>query len=143
MLIPQLILRQLYTNGSLVNLENCIQFQLKNRLADAKLLSVKEICIDDKKVDLEKVKIIFNNGSKYSIEDVYNKSIDFPLRKILQINIDGLQLSEEKHKIRISFKAEPFGKLTLKVEDSIAADTTHITRIPRDNEDDYGKKGNK
>ena len=33
MLVPQLILRQLYTNGSLQNTDDGIQFSLKNRLA--------------------------------------------------------------------------------------------------------------
>ena len=140
MLIPQLILRQLYTNGSLLNNDNGIQFSLKNRLADSKLLSVKEISIDEQRIDLEKVKLTLNNGDAYSIFDLENKAIDFPLRKVLHVHIEGLRLSEEKHKIRISFKADPFGKLTVKVEDSIAADTTHITRIPRDGKDDYSKE---
>jgi len=140
MLVPQLILRQLYTNGSLINLDNGIQFSLKNRLADAKLLSIQEICIDGDNVDLNKVAVNHVNGEKFSTSDIAKKSIDFPLRKVLNVQIEDLQLSEEKHKIKVLFKAEPFGKLALKVEDSIAADTTHITRIPRDNEDDYGEK---
>lgn len=137
MLVPQLILRQLYTNGSLQNTDDGIQFSLKNRLADAKLLLVKEICIDKQKVDLNDVIISLENGIEYSVEDIKEKSITFPLRKVLIITINGLELSIEKHKLKISFKAEPFGSLSLKVEDSIAADTTHITRIPRNNDDDY------
>jgi len=140
MLVPQLILRQLYTNGSLKNIDGDIQFSLKNRLADARLLSIKEICIDGQDVDLNNVKVSLENGTAYSMDDIDEKSIDFPLRKILNINIAGINLSEEKHKLRISFKADPFGKLTLKVEDSIAADTTHITRIPRNSDDDFSNK---
>jgi hydroxymethylglutaryl-CoA reductase (NADPH) len=137
MLIPQLILKQLYTNGSLVNNENGISFSLKNRLADARLLSILQIQVGEEKIDLEKVKIVFNNGTKYSIDDIEKKGIDFPLRKILNVEIRDIRLSEEKHKIKIAFKADPFGKLNIKVEDSIAADTTHIIRIPRNADDDY------
>jgi len=137
MLIPQLILRQLYTNGSLKNNDEGIQFSLKNRLADAKLLSVQEINIDDKKINLIHAKVYLDSGKEILINQIDGNPIDFPLRKILHIKIDNLKLTEEKHKIKIAFKADPFGKLTLKVEDAIAADTTHITRIPRDNEDDY------
>lgn len=140
MLIPQLILRQLYTNGSLHSNERGIQFSLKNRLADAKLLKVYEICIDKKPVNPEDIVISFENGEEFSVEEVSENGIDFPLRKILNIRIANLELSEEKHKISISFKADPFGKLTLKVEDAIAADTTHITRIPRSSDDDYDVK---
>ncbi|MCK5104030.1 MAG: hydroxymethylglutaryl-CoA reductase, partial [Cyclobacteriaceae bacterium] len=137
MLVPQLLLRQLYTNGSLINLDKGIQFSLKNRLSDAKILSVQEISIDEQKVDLKKAKIVFEDDSEILINEINSNPVDFPLKKILHIKLNEIQLTEEKHKIRISFKTDPFGKLTLKVEDAIAGDTTHITRIPRDNEDDY------
>ena len=45
MIVPQLILRQLYTNGSLKNVDSSVQFSLKNRLADTKLLSINEISL--------------------------------------------------------------------------------------------------
>ena len=137
MLVPQLILRQLYTNGSLKNLDKGIQFSLKNRLSDAKILAIKGISIDEQKVDLKNVAILFEDGSETLINEINGKPVDFPLRKIIHVKVNEQQLTEEKHKIKISFDAEPFGKLTLKVEDAIAGDTTHITRIPRNNEDDY------
>lgn len=137
MLLPQLILRQLYTNGSLKNNDEGIQFSLKNRLSDAKILSIQEISIDEQKVDLKHVKIVSEDNSEILINDINSNPVDFPLRKIIHIKINELQLTEEKHKIKISFKVDPFGKLTLKVEDAIAGDTTHVTRIPRDIEDDY------
>lgn len=139
MLVPQLILRQLYTNGSLINVDHSTQFSLKNRLADAKILSIKEIIIDGQNIELTRIQIIMEDGVAFSIDDIDGNPIDFPLRKILNVRIKDLNLSEEKHSITIAFKAEPFGKLKLKVEDAIAADTTHITRIPRDNVNDYGK----
>ncbi len=137
MLVPQLILRQLYTNGSLRNIDTGIQFSLKNRLADAQILNVKEITINDHHVDLKDVTISIENGGEVKISELAKKPIDFPLRRILHLRIDKLDLSEEKHRINIAFRVEPFGKLVLKVEDAIAADTAHIVRIPRENEDDY------
>lgn len=139
MLVPQLILRQLYTNGSLKNLDTSVQFSLKNRLVDAKLLYVREIIIDKQKINLEHTKIITEDGSEISINDIEKNTVDFPLRKILHLRINDLNLSEEKHNISITFKVNPFGKFTLKVEDAIAADTTHITRIPRDNKNDFAE----
>jgi hydroxymethylglutaryl-CoA reductase (NADPH) len=139
MIVPQLILKQLYTNGSLNNVEKGIQFSLKNRLADARLLSIKEISINDKTVDLDGVTVSLEDGTMKTIEEISKQSLDFPLRKVLHVSIPKLQLSEEKHRIKVQFKADPFGKLTLKVSDAIAADTTHIVRIPRSNEDDYSQ----
>ncbi len=139
MLVPQLILRQLYTNGSLKNLDTGIQFSLKNRLVDAKLLYVREIIIDKQKINLEHTKIISEDGAEMSINDIEKNPVDFPLRAILHIRITGIKLSEEKHHLSITFKVNPFGKLTLEVEDAIAADTSHITRIPRDNKNDFSE----
>ncbi len=137
MLIPQMILRQLYTNGSLKNNNSSLKFSLKNRLADATITEVKSLTINDIAIDSSRISIVFEDGESMRIKDLKRSTIPFPLRKILHILIEELNLPEAKHKIEISFKAEPFGTLTLKVEDSIAADTTHILRIPRNNEDDY------
>ena len=137
MIVPQLILRQLYTNGSLKNNDHGVQFSLKNRLAESKLLEVKEIQINGESVNLSEVQITTDHDHSYSVDEIKEKGVDFPLSEVLHINIKDLQLSEEKHKIRITFRADPFGKLTLKVEDAIAQDTPHITRIPRDPKNDY------
>lgn len=140
MLVPQLILRQLYTNGSLQNLDSGIQFSLKNRLADVKILAVMKIKINKENIELAQVKIIMEDGTWIQADEIKNNPIDFPLKKILLIHINDLQLSEEKHKLRITFNSDPFGTLDLKVEDAIAADTSYITRIPRDNNDDFSEK---
>jgi hydroxymethylglutaryl-CoA reductase (NADPH) len=137
MIVPQLVLRQLYTNGSLKNIDSSVKFSLKNRLADSNLLSVRQICIDDQEMNLENVTISLEDGTHLTVDDIRSNTLKFPLRKILQVYIKGIQLSEESHKIKIKFDADPFGSLTLKVTDAIAGDTTHITRIPRDNENDY------
>ena len=52
-----------------------IDFSLKNRLADARLLSILQIQIGEQRVDLEKVKIVFNNGTKYNIADIEKKEL--------------------------------------------------------------------
>jgi hydroxymethylglutaryl-CoA reductase (NADPH) len=139
MIVPQLILKQLYTNGSLQNLDSGVRFSLKNRLADARLTEIEEVSIDDITVSPDDVAILLEDGPGFSVEDVKQKPIEFPLKTILHVFISHMSLSTEKHKIKITFHADPFGRLTLKTADSIAADTTHITRIPRSSDDDYSE----
>ena len=140
MIVPQLVLRQLYTNGSLQNTDEGVQFSLKNRLADSKLFDIKGKKKKKKAIDLKNVEIIFEDGTCISISALRSNPVEFPLRKVLHLSVKNMELSEEKHKIQINFNAEPFGNLSLKVTDAIAADTAHITRIPRSNEDDYSKE---
>ena len=47
MRIPGMILRRLYTNGSLQNVDGGVRFEVKNRLSDATLTRISEIKIND------------------------------------------------------------------------------------------------
>jgi hydroxymethylglutaryl-CoA reductase (NADPH) len=138
MFIPQLVLRQLYTRGSLRRENGGIRFSLKNRLADARLTQVEKLVINEADIALNRVRIEPGNNHPVPATEVSSGSvIDFPLRQILNVRIDDLVLSENKHRIRIRFRTEPFGPLELDVEDAIAGDTAHLARIPRDEQDDY------
>ena len=139
MIVPQLILKQLYTNGSLQNFDSGVRFSLKNRLTDTTLLDVEEVCIDDVPVKLDELLISFEDGPGFSVNHVKQKTLEFPLRKVLHVFIPNMNLSQEKHKIKITFIADTFGKLIVQVADAIAGDTAHIIRIPRSNEDDYSR----
>ncbi len=141
MIVPQLVLRQLYTRGSLKNAETGILFSLKNRLVDARLLSLRRLIIDDKEIPVERISVDLGDGQAFRATEIEARGgIDFPLRQIFNLSVSGEVLSEQKHKIHIQFKADPFGKLELKVEDAITADSDHIVRIPRSNEDDYSEE---
>ncbi|MGB5061796.1 MAG: hypothetical protein WBO48_24085, partial [Candidatus Promineifilaceae bacterium] len=60
--IPSLILKQLYTFGSLQNVNGGVQFSVKNRLSDATLTSLNSIKFDGQAVPLEGVTIILEDG---------------------------------------------------------------------------------
>ncbi len=62
MKIPSLVLKQLYTYGSLENSPNGVVFGLKNRLSDAQVSSIKEIQFDKRKVPLDD--LIFITGDE-------------------------------------------------------------------------------
>lgn len=136
MFIPSMLLKQLYTRGSLQNTLEGVKFSIKNRLKDAKFNELISIKINGKPIDLSKVKLEFEKGQVLSPSDIAKNPIDFPLRKQFNViaNID--KLPTEKHEIEIEFRAEPFGKLKFKVEDAIAASTEYLVKIPRE-EDDY------
>ena len=50
MKIPSLVLRQLYTNGSLTPTNGGVSFSLKNRLVDAKLTGLHKVTVDGNEV---------------------------------------------------------------------------------------------
>ena len=64
MKIPSLILRQLYTFGSLENEADGVRFRLKNRLSDATLVRIGELKIDGKAVPLDSLTLDLGGGER-------------------------------------------------------------------------------
>jgi hydroxymethylglutaryl-CoA reductase (NADPH) len=138
MLIPSLVLKQLYTFGSLKNVEDGIKFSLKNRLSDATLIGIYKIKIDGKEIPRAAFSLDLGNNRILAPDQISAKNpLDFPLRKTLDILARIDALVEGKHHIEIDFETKPFGKLTLKANDAISETHEHLVRIPRQPDDDY------
>lgn len=140
MKIPSLILKQLYTFGSLENRNGGVQFSVKNRLSDATFAGLKSVKFDGTEIPIDKVTILLADGSEQSASTIsLDDPLEFPLREVLTIRTKGEKLAEGIHKLEIAFTALPFGDLKLKIDDSITENTTEMVRIPRDKEDDYSE----
>jgi len=139
MFVPSMLLKKLYTRGSLSNTDSGLSFLLKNRLKDAKIKELIGIKINGKAFLPEHVSLQIAGQELINATDLNNmEDLDFPLRSVAQFLIEhNEQLPFAKHEIEISFKASPFGKLTFTVEDSISECTKHIIRLPRDEINDY------
>jgi len=138
MLIPSLLLKKLYTLGSLKNADKGVQFAIKNRLSDAELIGLTSIAVNGEPIPLQGVMLELSDGRVLSPAQVSASSpIVFPLRATVAIQTNAEALPVGKHEIEIAFETRPFGKLQFKVEDTIsAADTEHV-HVPRDPNDDY------
>ena len=135
--IPSMLLRQLYTTNSLKNVENGVQFALKNRLSDGEFTELTSIKLNGSDVPKDKISVDLGDGNFVPAEHIQNAA--FPLRQILTVKCASGNLEHGKHKIEIAFKAKPFGSLKFEVEDSIAQTESLEVRIPRDNTDDYSE----
>jgi len=140
MFVPSILLKQLYTHGSLTKTEKGISFALKNRLKDATLKELKWISLDGEKVATHKITLQTSKDSHISVEELHkNKGMPFSLRQTITVHVALDQaVSPEKRKLGICFSASPFGKLKFEVEDNITEATKRGGHIPRDDLDDYG-----
>ena len=118
-LIPSMVLKQLYTNGSLRNSADGVRFSLKNRLSDATVTTLNGLSFDGQPAPISKLSLVLDTGEVLSPEDLKANPVEFPLRKTLDIVADIDPLADGKHRIEVKFDAQPFGSLTLKVDDSI------------------------
>ncbi len=134
MKIPNLILRQLYTFGSLAAVNGGARFSLKNRLSDATLTGVTRIAIDDQEVDLARVSLLAGDRRLAASAIAPQSPLGFPLRQALVVEVAGRRLEPGKHKVSIAFSAEPFGDLTFSVEDALAHEAPRADTLPYDKE---------
>jgi hydroxymethylglutaryl-CoA reductase (NADPH) len=138
MLIPTMLLKRLYTFGSLENTHDGVIFFVKNRLSDVILTGVTHLKIDDQEIPFHSLFYDLGDGDVRTPDQITDKTpIDFPLRKILKITAKIAPLSPGKHKLDFAFRAKSFGKLHFDVEDSISEQHADLVRIPRSEEDDY------
>jgi hydroxymethylglutaryl-CoA reductase (NADPH) len=138
MVIPQLILKQLYTFGSLGRTPTGVAFGLKNRLSDATLVGLRSISVAGTEVPLDRVTLDGGQGQVIRATEVSGAApVPFPLRRSILVRADGVDLPNGKHELSLSFETQPFGRLTLKVEDSLREEPAGTRpSIPYDKEND-------
>jgi len=138
--VPSLILKQLYTYGSLENTAEGVSFGLKNRLSDATVTAINRIAIEGR--DIAPENLVFEmGGKKFAPADVNrDHPVLFPLGKIMTVLVKGDALEVGKHTIDVSFQAVPFGKLSFSIKDAIRETKEERLRVPYDRENDYSKE---
>src|SRR5512143_1734672 len=140
MLIPSMLLKKLYTLGSLKNAEQGVQFAVKNRLSDAELTGLRSIAMDGQPITLSEVTLELADGKTLKPDQISAANpIAFPLRATVLLQTRLAPLPVGLHEIEIAFETRPFGKLQFKVEDTISEHEAQGIRIPRNAADDYGE----
>ncbi|MEM1043627.1 MAG: hydroxymethylglutaryl-CoA reductase [Bacteroidota bacterium] len=139
--IPSLVLRQLYTFGSLQNHNGGVRFSIKNRLTDVELTGLKEIAIGDEHIPAENITLTLDDGRTLRPSDISEDDpLAFPLRETMHVNVNGMKLGEGSYDLTIGYQAAGFGDLQFEVRDAIRRpQDENRARIPRDREDDYGE----
>jgi len=139
--IPSLVLKQLYTFGSLSNTESGVSFGLKNRLSDATLTGIRSLSIDAVPLPIRSVHVNLGDRRVAASAISASNEIAFPLRRSVTVEIDGLNALEKgEHEIEIAFDAKPFGDMNLKVKDAIAEEKVSRPAVPLDKENNYTRE---
>lgn len=140
--IPSLILKQLYTFGSLENTAAGVRFAVKNRLSDAALVGVKRIAIDGQEVPVDRIHFELTSGERVAASTLgEGKPLAFALRQVIYVALAGIgPLDKGNHEIAIAVKATPFGDLDFKVNDAIAEEVVRRVAVPLDKENNYSSE---
>jgi hydroxymethylglutaryl-CoA reductase (NADPH) len=138
MKIPSLVLKQLYTFGSLDNVPGGVRFSLKNRLSDATLTRLTGVTIDGRELRRDGLRLDLGEGGTVGAAEIdLANAVAFPLGKVVHIEAREGGLPIGPHEIRIAFEAKPFGKLSFTVKDSIAERRLRRVAVPYNKENNY------
>jgi hydroxymethylglutaryl-CoA reductase (NADPH) len=92
--IPSLLLKQLYTFGSLENVDTGVKFSIKNRLSDAQLTELIAVKIDGQEISKKAIRLLLDDSAPLDPGEVSAAHpLDFPLRRKmdLELAIDPLE----------------------------------------------------
>lgn len=137
MKIPQLLLRQLYTFGSLTNAAEGARFSLKNRLSDVTLTRIVGVRIGELEIPPGKLQVDMGDGCWRRATDITpDRPERFPLRKSAHLRAPGQVLSEGTYEIEIAIEVKGFGGLSIKVKDHVGQGQEQPRSVPYSKEDD-------
>ncbi|MDX2119453.1 MAG: hydroxymethylglutaryl-CoA reductase [Gemmatimonadota bacterium] len=138
MKIPQLLLRQLYTFGSLANEPPGFRLSLKNRLSDVTLLRIVRIKFDHVEYPAQALEVDLGDGRWRPATDITpDKPHDFPLRQVAHLRAPGQQLPEGTHELEIAIEVKGIGALSFSVKDHVAEPQPRAVSVPYSKEDNY------
>lgn len=138
MYIPELMIKQLYTIGSLRSSPDGLHFRLKNRIKDAVLRQVTSLSINKNEIALQNVFLFTGDKIKMSLEQLnLSEGVTFSLGAELDFCItDFAPVSSGPITVDIHLVAEPFANLHLKVQDELKDTSTDNESLPRKLGDD-------
>jgi hydroxymethylglutaryl-CoA reductase (NADPH) len=142
-LIPDQIIANLYTRGSLQKTADGLSFSLKNRLMKARLLKVISISLDEEPLPADQVTILQPGGTPINANAVSSQQpLDFPLGNTLAIHIKHDISVGSNYRFHLLLLTEPFGKIRLNFEDVVSEQKApdRASGIPRSETDDYTKE---
>jgi len=141
--IPNILLKQLYNRNSLRNTPTGFTFSLKNRLADARFTGLQRASIDGREYAADQFTLLIEGNDPVMVSQISaNHPLAFPLRRVVHVQANAQPLSPGKHTLEITLHTQPFGTITLTVEEELQVDDASRTGpetsgIPRSSVDDY------
>jgi len=136
--VSPLILKKIYSTGSLKNVEDGVSFCIKNQIREAMLTGVFDVSINGKEVPMDDIFIGNNGSSRKSAEIDMKNPIPFPFGEDMEIHAHIETLSKNReHRIDLSIETEQFGTLDLTAVDSVVETRVEQQRIPCNKQANY------
>jgi hydroxymethylglutaryl-CoA reductase (NADPH) len=138
MKIPQLLLRQLYTFGSLTNTIEGARISLKNRLSDVTLTRILGVRIGTIELSAGELEVDLGDGKWRPATAITPESPEeFPLRRVAHLRARGREVPRGTHEIGVTMEVKGVGSLSFTVKDHVAESQERPKSVPYSKDDNY------
>jgi hydroxymethylglutaryl-CoA reductase (NADPH) len=136
--ISPLIMKKIYSIGSLMNVEDGVSFSIKNPMKDGVITGISNICINGLEISLDEVLMGFNGTRLKASEINTDKPLPFPMGQDIMFHARSIALAKNiDHQITISCHTDPYGMLDLEARDSVIETRETRKKIPCDKQNNY------
>lgn len=139
MFVPDSMLKQLYTLGSLRETNDGLSFSLKNRIKSARFNQILHLSIDEQKVESKQIMVALNADQAINLNSLeQQQGFEFPLGAILTVFVaDTIVSKSHALNINIIISTKPFGDIELELKDKVSLPISTLDEIPRSIENDF------
>ena len=139
MKIPQMLLRQLYTFGSLANGADGFGFSLKNRLKDVTLTRIVGVDVGPLHLAAKDLQVDPGDGRWRAAAEVTPETpLAFPLRSVARVRAPGRAVPKGTLDLEIALEVKGLGALVVRARDHVSEPQPRARSVPCSKEDNYG-----
>lgn len=118
--VPSFLLKRLYVKNSLKNTENGFQFELKNVLAEATIISAIKVYLNEKPIDQKNITLSMVDKTIKSEEINIGNSIKFSVGNSVMVKVTDKPLTPAQYKIDIKTESKEFGEIAFSTQDTVS-----------------------
>ena len=117
--VPSFLLKKLYLQGSLRNIERGFEFRIKNTLAPGTIVGLTSLKVDGREVPLERVTVAWEGREARAAEVSPERPFPFDVNMEAALRVEGEQLTAGSHQISFTVVTKEVGELTIPIADSV------------------------
>ncbi len=136
--ITPLIMKKIYSIGSLKNLEDGVSFAMKNPMKDALIIGLPGISINGLEIPLSNI-LMRSGGVCLKADEIGpERPLLFPMGEDVEFHVGSVSLTKSvEHSISISLDTDLYGSLALEAKDSVIETRASRKKMPYDKLDNY------
>ncbi|HQG31370.1 MAG TPA: hydroxymethylglutaryl-CoA reductase, partial [Deltaproteobacteria bacterium] len=136
--IPPIIMKKIYSIGSLKNIEEGVSFTIKNPLKDTLIIGLNGLSLDGCVIPPEDVELKSDGMSLRASEMSENQPFPFPMGQDVEFHVRALPLAKHtEHKIAVSCSTDLYGMLNLEASDIVIEMRESRKKLPYDKQNNY------